>query len=218
MKEFHCSCWESNPDRSDESQIRWPLHYHCLDENRWINGPLHASQAFSFDDFLAAASPGPLTSDLQPLTKWHWKIAGRRPAIFNGTPGKFEAIILGQPHWGHFWPLTSYWGIKMLKQQKKSICAAFERLLIRWSKLSAYSLSWENLHFPRSGLSSLGLTVQPRPPASAGQLSDLGWTVQISENENSIATKKLRYRALSPLSSPSNAAQNIYSQLSHLWF
>ena len=46
--------------------------------------------------------------------------------------------------------------------------------------------------------------------ASAGQLSDLGWTVQISENENSIATKKLRYRALSPLSSPSNAAQNIY--------
>ena len=46
---------------------------------------------------------------------------------------------------------------------------------------------------------------------SAGQLSDLGWTVQISENENSIATKKLRYRALSPLSSPSNAAQNIYS-------
>ena len=67
-------------------------------------------------------------------------------------------------------------------------------------------------------LSSLGLTVQPRPPALTGQLSDLGWTVdlgwtplQISENENSITTKKLRYRALSPLSSPSNAAQNIYS-------
>ena len=57
-------------------------------------------------------------------------------------------------------------------------------------------------------------TVQPRSdcPASAGQLSDLGWTVQISDNENSIATKKLRYRALSPLSSPSNAAQNIYSE------
>ena len=54
-------------------------------------------------------------------------------------------------------------------------------------------------------------TVQPRPLALAGQLSDLGWTVQISENENSIATKKLRYRALSPLSSPSNAAQKIYS-------
>ena len=48
-------------------------------------------------------------------------------------------------------------------------------------------------------------------PASAGQLSDLGWTVQISENENSLATKKLHYRDLSPLSSPSNAAQNIYS-------
>ena len=29
-----------------------------------------------------------------------------------------------------------------------------------------------------------GLTVQPRPTASARQLSDLGWTVQISENEN----------------------------------
>ena len=54
-------------------------------------------------------------------------------------------------------------------------------------------------------LSSLGLTVQPRPPALTGQLSDLGWTVdhgwtplQISENENSPTTKKLRYRALSP--------------------
>ena len=53
-------------------------------------------------------------------------------------------------------------------------------------------------------LSNLGLTVQPRPPALTGQLSDLGWTVdhgwtplQISENENSPTTKKLRYRALS---------------------
>ena len=33
------------------------------------------------------------------------------------------------------WP--SHWGIKMLKHQKKSICAASERLLLRWSKLSA---------------------------------------------------------------------------------
>ena len=42
------------------------------------------------------------------------------------------------------------------------------------------------------------------------------WTVQISENENSLATKKLRYRALSPLSSPLNAAQNIYFLLVHI--
>ena len=77
---------------------------------------------------------------------------------------------------------------------------------------SEVSLSRENIHFPSSGLSSQDLiVVQSRPEAEAGQLSDLGWTVQISENENSIATKKLRYRALSPLSSPSNAAQNIYS-------
>ena len=33
----------------------------------------------------------------------------------------------------------------------------------------------EDCSFPRSGLSSLGLTVQPRPTASARQLSDLGW-------------------------------------------
>ena len=63
-----------------------------------LNGPLYASQASSFDDFGAVASPWPLTSDLQPNTKRHWKIAGLRPAIFSGTPRKFEAIILGQPH------------------------------------------------------------------------------------------------------------------------
>ena len=33
----------------------------------------------------------------------------------------------------------------------------------------------EDFSFPQSGLSSLGLTVQPRPTASARQLSDLGW-------------------------------------------
>ena len=33
----------------------------------------------------------------------------------------------------------------------------------------------EDCSFPRSGLSSLGLTVQPWPTASARQLSDLGW-------------------------------------------
>ena len=68
-------------------------------------------------------------------------------------------------------------------------------------------------------LSSLGLTVQPRPPALTGQLSDLGWTVdhgwtplQISENENSPTTKKLRYRALSP------SEQAFRGSTEHLFF
>jgi len=42
-----------------------------LDENVVFNGPHYASQASSFDNFWAAASPWPLTSDLQ----WNsWKI------------------------------------------------------------------------------------------------------------------------------------------------
>ena len=58
---------------------------------------------------------------------------------------------------------------------------------------SEVSLSRENFHFPRSGLSSQGLiVVQPRPEAEAGQ-SDRGWTVQIEENVSSLKTKnKLR--------------------------
>ena len=57
-----------------------------------------------------------------------------------------------QPHWGHFWPLTSYWGIKMLEQQKKvsvlhlSICSFGDQS-------SQLILCLENLHFPWSGLS-----------------------------------------------------------------
>ena len=96
--EFHWRSRGSNPALRRESPWLWPLHYHCLDDNCEINGPLHASQGFSFDDLWAAASPWPLTSDLQPLTKWHWKIAGLWPAIFSGTPGKFEAIIFRQLH------------------------------------------------------------------------------------------------------------------------
>ena len=63
------------------------------------------------------------------------------------------------------------------------------------------------------------MTVQPRPPALTGQLSDLGWTVdhgwtplQISENENSPTTKKLRYRALSP------SEQAFRGSTEHLFF
>ena len=95
------------------------------------------------------------------------------------------------------WP--PFWGIMMLKHQKKSICAASERLLIRWSKLLALlclgrTYIFFDLDCPASvycpalvWLSDLGWTV------------DLGWTpLQISENENSPTTKKLRYRALSP--------------------
>ena len=143
-KEFHCRHQESNLDRPDGSLMCLPLYYHYLDKIVRFNGPVYPSQNSSFDDFWAAASPWPLTSDLWPPASYKMTLENSRPrpAIFSGTPGKFEGIILGQPHWGHFWPLTSYWGIKMLKEQKKSICAAFERLLIRWSKLSAYSLSW----------------------------------------------------------------------------
>ena len=95
------------------------------------------------------------------------------------------------------WP--PFLGIMMLKQQKKCICAASERLLLRWSKLLALlclerTYIFFDLDCPASvycpasvWLSDLGLTV------------DLGWTpLQISENENSPTTKKLRYRALSP--------------------
>ena len=58
---------------------------------------------------------------------------------------------------------------------------------------SKVSLSRENFHFLRSGLSSQGLIiVQPRPEAEAGQ-SDRGWSIQIEENVNSLKTKnKLR--------------------------
>ena len=58
---------------------------------------------------------------------------------------------------------------------------------------SKVSFLRENFHFPRSGLSSQGLTVvQQRLEAEAG-LSDQGWTVQIEENVHSIKTKnKLR--------------------------
>ena len=69
-----------------------PLYYHYLEGKGGFNGPINPSQASSFDVFWAAASPWPLTSDFQPLIKWYW------PAIFSGTPGKFEAIISGQPH------------------------------------------------------------------------------------------------------------------------
>ena len=117
-----------------------------------FNGPLNASHTSSFDTFWAVASPWPLTTDLQPLTKCHWK-----------TSGKFEAIILGQPHWGHFWPLTSYWGIKMLEQQKKvsvlhlSVCSFGDQssqLILCLDRMYIFL----NLDCPASvWLSSLGL-------------------------------------------------------------
>ena len=54
---------------------------------------------------------------------------------------------------------------------------------------SKVSLSQENFHFPRSGLSRQGLiVVQLRPQASAGQ-SDQGCTVQIKEIVNPLATE-----------------------------
>ena len=110
------------------------------------------------------------------------------------------------------WP--PFLGIMMLKQQKKCICAASERLLIRWSKLLALLCLGRTYIF-----FDLDCPASVYCPASAGQLSDLGWTVdlgwtplQISENENSPTTKKLRYRALSP------SEQAFRGSTEHLFF
>ena len=126
----------------------------------------------------------------------------------------------------HFGPPPLYRSTKKptlirVKHQKKSICAAFERLLIGWSKLSAYSLSRES-SFSLIWTVQPGSTVQPRSdcPASA---SGLSWTTVrpwldsrpwvdsrpgLGKSKFS-HHKELRYRALSSLNNPSNAAQNI---------
>ena len=107
------------------------------------------------------------------------------------------------------WP--SYWGIIMLKQQKKSICAASERLLIRWSKLLAL-LCLEiyiffDLDYPALiWLSSLGL--QPRLvncQTLAGQPSR-SRKMKILMRQRNFAIELCHL-----LSKPSEAAQNIYS-------
>ena len=113
------------------------------------------------------------------------------------------------------WPL--FWGIMMLKQQKKSICAASERLLHRWSKLSAllclgrtyifFDLDCPaSVYCPASAwLSSLGL----RPWLDNCQT--LGKIKILSRQRN--FTIELCHL----LSKPSEAAQNIYSETSLIW-
>ena len=124
-------------------------------------------------------------SGLQPLIECYFQ---RNSWKFKGS--LIEVII-------DLWP--PFLGIMMLKQQKKCICAASERLLLRWSKLLAL-LCLERTYI----FFDLDCPASVYCPASVW-LSDLGWTVdlgwtplQISENENSPTTKKLRYRALSP--------------------
>ena len=120
---------------------------------------------------------------------------------FQWNSWKFEAILFFEGSLIEviidLWP--PFWGIMMLKHQKKSICAASERLLLRWSKLLALLCLGRTYIF-----FDLDCPASVYCPASVW-LSDLGWTgdlgwtpLQISENENSPTTKKLRYRALSP--------------------
>ena len=66
----------------------------------------------------------------------HWPLASYGMLLENSMPTacyfqrnswKFEGSLIEVVI--DLWP--PFWGIKMLEQQKKSICAAFERLLIR---------------------------------------------------------------------------------------
>ena len=122
---------------------------------------------------------------LQPLVECYWKIACLRHAIFRGTPGNLRAASLRSL-------LTSgllFGGSKCLSSRKK----------VSVLHLSVCSFGDQSSQLILC-LDRIYIFLDLDCPASAGQLLDLGWTFQISENENFLPTKKLCYRALSPLS------------------
>ena len=77
----------------------------------------------------------PLASSLRPPASYRMLLENSMPTAcyFQRNSWKFEGSLIEVII--DLWPL--FWGIMMLKQQKKCICAASERLLIRWSKLLA---------------------------------------------------------------------------------
>ena len=87
--EFHWRSRESNPALQRDSQGLWPLHYHNLDERRWILGLYHEY----FRVFYWGCIGGQPLRLIFTSGLWFWKIAGLRPAIFSGTPRNFEAIF-----------------------------------------------------------------------------------------------------------------------------
>ena len=122
-----------------------------------------------------------MASGLWPPASYRMLLENSMPTAcyFQWNSWKFEAILFVEGSLIEviidLWP--PFWGIMMLKHQKKSICAASERLLIRWSKLLALLCLGRTYIF-----FDLDCPASVYCPASVW-LSDLGWTVQISENE-----------------------------------
>ena len=143
-----------------------------------------------------------MASDLWPPASYKMKLENSRPTAcyFQWNFLKIWSNHFRAASFRSFLTsdLLSIGGSKCLSSRKK--VSVLHLSVCSFGDQSSQLILWlERVPFPWSGLSSLGLTVQPWPLASAGQLSDLGWTpLQISENENSPTTKKLRYRALSP--------------------
>ena len=110
---------------------------------------------------------------------WRWPPASYKMTLENSKPTACYFQRNSWKIWSNYFraaSLRSFLTSDLLLEEhnasakEKRICAAFKHLLIWWSKLSTYFLSWENLYFPWSGLSSLCLTDQPKPEAEAGQL------------------------------------------------
>ena len=132
----------------------WPLHHHCLDDKGRILGLYHEYfRVFLLRAYSRAALE--VIFDLWPL---FWKIAALRAAIFSGTPGNFDAILvfLLQPRHG-LWPLIVGQALNWKKNVSVRVAA------FRKQPEAPFHSLW-GLSFPRSclasaWLSSLGLTV-----------------------------------------------------------